>query len=158
MIIDAFILKTENLLSKAHEDKDVKIRYQSQVLDFNHWRDQASMPSRCHGYLLLKVIVAVVEIVTTKPPLVLHMDVMVKLIGLGLLQLRTHAHTHPHTDTVSVRLTSTETWCDKQPDRNLTRASQSVCFSLRLTSRAVSPSSFSVGNGHMINAMTSVFA
>lgn len=129
--------------------KKINIHY------FNHWSDQTNMPSRCHGYLLLKVIVAVIEIVTTKPPLVLHMDMMVKLIGLGLLQLYTHTHTH--TDTVSVRLTSTVTWPDKQPECNLTRASQSVCFSLRLTSRAVSPNSFSVGNGHMINVMTSVF-
>lgn len=42
----------------------------------------------CHGYLVVKVVVAVVEIVVTKPPLVLHVDVMLELVGLGLLQLR----------------------------------------------------------------------
>lgn len=44
----------------------------------------------CQGYLVVKVIITVVEIIVTKPPLILHMDVMVKLIGLGLLQLHKH--------------------------------------------------------------------
>lgn len=45
----------------------------------------------CHGYLVIKVIITVVQVIMTKPPLVLHMDVMVKLVGLGLLQLHTHS-------------------------------------------------------------------
>lgn len=50
----------------------------------------------CYSYLLIEVIVTVVQIVMTEPPLVLNMDMMVKLVGLGLLQL------HKHTVTVSV--------------------------------------------------------
>lgn len=44
----------------------------------------------CHDYLFIKVIVTIVEIVMSKPPLVLHVDVMIKLVGLGLLQLHKH--------------------------------------------------------------------
>lgn len=48
-------------------------------------------PVSCHGYLVIKVIITVVQVVMTNPPLVLHMDVMVKLVGLGFLQLHTHS-------------------------------------------------------------------
>lgn len=41
-------------------------------------------------YLFLKVLVAVVQVVVAKPPLVLHVDVMVELVGLGFLQLLKH--------------------------------------------------------------------
>lgn len=54
----------------------------------------------CHSYPVVKVIVTVVEIIMAKPPLVLHMDVMVKLVALGLLQLHKH-RTSKTTRTVS---------------------------------------------------------
>lgn len=44
----------------------------------------------CHIYLVVKIIVAIVKIIMAKPPLVLHMDMMLELVGLGLLQLHKH--------------------------------------------------------------------
>lgn len=45
--------------------------------------------SRDETDLIFIVIITVVEVIMTEPPLVLHVNMMVKLIRLGLLELHT---------------------------------------------------------------------